>query len=226
MRSLLAGILVVVALAVAGCGGGTPSNGEAKKPAEEVLADAAKAVAAAKSLRMSGSVNARGNPIRLDISAAKGKGTKGSIRLGGNDVQLIIIGNDGYMKAPASFWSSLGVKGKSLAQLGAGRWLKFPADSPQFQPIVAFSDPTALFEQLKKSSGSLTNSGATTYKGQKVVALDYNAQNETLYVAATGKPLPVALTNWLSGNALDFSDWNKPVALVPPKNVVDASSLG
>jgi hypothetical protein len=225
MRTFLVATLLVVALVVAGCGGGGNSNGEAKKPAEEVLADSAKAAAAEKSLRMSGSVNARGTPIRMDISAAKAKGTKGSIRLGGQNVQLVIIGNDGYMQAPARFWAQLGVKGSALAQLSAGKWLKFPADSPQFQPIVAFADPTALFQQLQKT-GSLVNSGATTYRGQKVVALDYEAQNETLYVAATGKPLPVALTSWASGDALNFGDWGKPVVLVAPKNVVDSSSLG
>jgi hypothetical protein len=236
MRNVLAGMLVVVAFAVAGCGGGGSSpgttsssgNGETSKPATQVLTDAVKAADAASSLRLAGNVSSNGQQTAIDLSVAKGKGATGSVTVKGQKVELVVVGSNGYMKGGTAFWTQFaGSNGATIAQLLAGRWLKFPVNNAQFQPIVAFSDPQALFDSLQSgASSALKNDGATTYKGQSVVALNDGAKNGTLYVSATGTPYPVALVKTGSGGgAIAFSDWNQSVSLTTPTNVLDFSQL-
>jgi hypothetical protein len=235
MRSLLAGFLVVLALVGAGCGGSssptTTKNGTdlASKPATQVVAASVKAADAASSLHMSGTVSTKGKPIGIDMSIAKDNGATGSITLNGHKVELVIIGSNGYMKGDGAFWSQFGGSaGATIAQLLQGKWLKFPVNNAQFRPIIAFSSAKALFAQLKSGADShLQNKGTTTYKGQSVIAIDDGTQNGTFYVAATGTPYPVALVKTgSSSGAIAFSDWNQPVSLTAPTNVLDFSHLG
>lgn len=239
MRAFLAGMVLVLAVVAAGCGSGKASpnptttrssgGGEASKPASQVLADALNAADSASSLRMSGNISSKGEHIGVDLSIAKGKGAKGSVSVAGDKAELVTAGRSGYLKAGAAFWgqfagSSLGA---TIAQVLHGRWLKFPLGNAQFKPIVVLSSPKALFDQLKAGADStLKNSGETTYKGEKVVALDVGAKNGTLYVATTGLPYPVAFVKTgADGGTLTFSDWNQPVALTAPTKVFDYSRL-
>jgi hypothetical protein len=235
MRSVFAAIVVVGVLAAAGCGGGSSSgattngggSGEASKPASQVLTDAVTAAESASSLHLGGNVPSSGQPIGLDLSIAKGNGSTGSMTLNGQNVDLMIVGNDGYMKAGKAFWQQFaGSSGPMISQLLAGRWLKFPVNTAQFKSLVGLSRPKSLFDELKSGADSaLKNSGTTTYKGQSVIALD-DGKSGTLYVAATGTPYPVALVETgAGGGAITFSDWNKPVSLTAPTNVLDYSQL-
>jgi hypothetical protein len=237
MRSFLAGIVLV--LLVAGCGGGGSSsnttttssggdNGMASKPATQVLAASVKAADSASSLHVGGNVSSGKNPIGIDLSIAKGNGATGSMTLNGHKVDLVIVGSNGYLKGDGSFWTQFGgAAGATIAQMLQGKWLKFPVDNAQFHPIIAFSSAKALFDKLKSGADShLQNNGATTYKGQSVVALDDGSKNGTLYVAATGTPYPVALVKMGSGGGtITFSAWNQPVSLTAPTNVLDFSKL-
>jgi hypothetical protein len=235
MRSFVACIALIVVLVAAGCGGSSKStstngagNGEASKPAAKVLADAVKAADGASSLHMSGNVTSNGAPIGLDLSVLNGKGATGSITLKGHKVDLLIADNYGYMKADASFWSEFVRRnGATIGQLLAGKWLKFPVTDVDFQGIIAFSNPDAIFGSLQSGASSgLKNNGATTYQGQDVVALNDGSQNGTLYVSATGKPYPVALVKTgSSGGTIAFDNWNESVSLTAPSNVLDFSQL-
>jgi hypothetical protein len=238
VRSSLAGIVLVLALVVAGCGGGSSSNttttnssgdnGMASKPAGQVLAASVKAADSASSLHMSGNVSAGTRPIGIDLSIAKDNGATGSMTINGHKVDLVIVGKNGYMKGDGSFWTQFGgAAGATIAQLLQGRWLKFPVDNAQFQPIIAFSSAKALFDKVKSGADMhLQNKGMTTYKGQSVVALDDGTKNGTFYVAATGTPYPVALVKTGSGGGtISFSAWNEPVSLTAPTDVLDFSKL-
>src|SRR5438128_2410575 len=109
----LAAAVVVVALASAGCGGGSSpaaSNGEASKPAKQVLADAVKAANAASSVHMSGYVN----QDVLDVTVEKGKRAMGTITSDGRKADVVVIGNwnvgpcpqcKAYLHASSEFWA-------------------------------------------------------------------------------------------------------------------------
>jgi hypothetical protein len=234
MRSFAAGIALVVVLLAAGCGGSSNSNsngagnGEASKSAKQVLADAVKAADAASSLHMTGNLTSNGTPISIDLSVAKDKGATGSMTLKGKKVDLLIVGSDGYMKADSSFWAEFVPKnGAAIGQLLAGKWLKFRVNDARFQGIVGFSNPNAIFDSLQSGAGSnVKNNGATTYKGQNVVALNDGSQNGTFYVSATGTPYPVALVRTGSSSGeIAFNGWNQSVSLTAPTNALDFSQL-
>lgn len=239
MRAFLAGLVLAFALLVAGCGGGgststtTPTttgsdNGMASKPAPQVLAAAVKAADSASSLHMSGSVPSSNGTIGIDLSIAKGQGASGSLTINGKKVDLVIVGGSGYMKGDSAFWSQFGgAAGGAIAQLLQGKWLKFPTNTSQFKPIIAFASAKSIFDQLKSGADShIQNTGATMYQGQNVVALNDGAKNGTFYVAATGTPYPVALVkSGKDSGTITFGDWNKPVTLTAPTDVLDFSKL-
>lgn len=75
--------------------------------------------------------------------------------------------------------------------------------------------------------GKLENHGATTYKGQSVVAIYEPKKRSTLYVAASGTPYPVAYvkTKRPTAGKIMFDRWNQSVTLTAPKGALDISKL-
>ena len=65
--------LVVLALAAAGCGGGSKSNGEATKTADQVVADAKSAATPRKAVHVAGAITDAGQPLTLDITIVQGR---------------------------------------------------------------------------------------------------------------------------------------------------------
>lgn len=222
MRGRVTGALLVVAFSVAGCGGGSSSNGsgngEASKPAQRVLADAAKAADAASSYHES--IRLDPEATRSDLAIVKGKGLIGSETIGDQKVDVVSIGSRGYMRAPAGFLRLFEDRG-TAAKLD-GRWVAFPASDARFGEKTLVN---SRFDNLNSATGTPTNKGATTYNGQSVVAIDRGSKDGTIYVAATGTPYPVAIIDPL-GRSYTFDSWNKPVTLTPPPGAVDLSKLG
>jgi hypothetical protein len=232
MRGLSVSALLVALLFAAGCGGGGGggsnggSSGEASKSANQVVKDAVDAAEAASSVHMSGQVAGSGETIGVDLSLVRDKGATGSATLRGAKVDVILVGGSGYLRAGSDFWKQV-PHASFVAPLLADKWLKIPADNAQFGSFVGLANDKKLFDKLKVH-GKLTNKGATTYKGQSVVAI-YNAkQHSTLYVAASGTPYPVSFvkTKQPKAGALTFDDWNKSVTLTAPKGALDLSQFG
>jgi hypothetical protein len=233
MRWFTVGTLLAVVLLAAGCGGGegggggssSKPSGEAPKPAAQVVHDAAKAAKAASSVRMSGQIAEPGRKIGIDLSFVRDKGATGTFTLDGAPVNIVLIGNRAYMRAGPAFWKQFS-KAKGVGQLLAGKWLKFPANDEQLGSLMSVASDKALCDKLATDHGKLVNRGATTYKGQSVVAI-YDTQDKgTLYVSASGTPYPVALvkTRGRTGTVA-FDNWNQPVKLTAPKGAVDISKL-
>jgi hypothetical protein len=232
MRRRSVGTVLAALVFAAGCGGGgggggTQASGEAAKPAKQVVADAVQAADAASSVHMSGQVVDSGEQIGVDLSIAQGNGATGSFTLHGDKVDLLVIGDTAYMRAGPSFWKQYG--GSGIAQLLTNKWLKFDTKNPQFGPLTKLTDAKSLFKQLSQTNGKVVNHGATTYKGQDVVAIFDSPENGTLYVAASGTPYPVAIvktSKTSTGGNVTFDGWNDPVTLTAPKGALDLSKLG
>ncbi|HEY2355668.1 MAG TPA: hypothetical protein VGH79_12300 [Gaiellaceae bacterium] len=248
MRAVLAGTFLAVTLAVAGCGGGShPSstsstgasgNGEASKSAQKILVDAANAASAATSVHIAGKVLSPtgkfgsgqiGNgQIALDLKISEGVGATGSITLGGQKVDLVIDGPDGYMKAPPEFWAKVGGSTQStLVSMFGNKWVKFSANTPQFSGFKTFTNTKNFFTKLTSGTGTLTNTGTSTYQGQSVVSITSSAKPGTIYIAAEGKPYPVAIvSSGATTGALSFTDWNTPVTITAPSGAIDFTGIG
>jgi len=225
MRAFLAGTLLLVALAAAGCrGSSSRSNGEASKPAQQVLADAVHAAKGATSFHVSAHVHFQdtGAPFSFDMTLVKGKGGTASFGSGPQKVDSLVIGTDAYLKADADFWKNGVVLGAAIAQKYAGRWVKVPPTDSRFIDYVNFADSGQSFASLTSSQGAITNNnGTTTYKGQRVVEID-GPKLGTVYVAATGTAYPVAIVHaGARGGTITFDRWNRSVTLAAPADAID-----
>jgi hypothetical protein len=222
--------LIVTAALLAGCGSSHRSaakaNGVASKSATQVLAAAKTAVASASSVHVSGSIVSGGTPITVDLSMATGKGAKGSMTTSGLAFDIVAVGDVAYIKGSDEFLKHFA--GAAFAQLLHGKWLKASTKSGRFAQLAPLTNINVLFGDVASHHGKLANDGVKTYKGQKAVLIRDTSDNSKLYVAATGKPYPVALMSGKAGQSgtVTFDDWNKPVSLSAPSGAYDISKLG
>jgi hypothetical protein len=221
--------LVLTATLLTGCGSSkqsAPPNNEASKPAARVLADANAAASSASSAHVSGSIESSGTPITLDLTTARGKGAKGSMSTNGLSFDLVRVGDTLYIRGSDAFLKHFA--GPAVAQLLHGKWLKGPATRGRFRSLAPLTSLGALFAGISSHHGKLANDGKTTYKGQQVVVIRDTSDNSKLYVAATGKPYPVAIVGGKKGQSgtIAFDDWNKSVSLSAPSGAIDLSQFG
>ena len=247
VRAFLAGALLVAALGVAGCGGGSSPggstnaapNGEAAKPAQQVLADAVKAAKNATAVHMSGYlVGLRPNP--MDVTFERGKGAIGTLTAEGRfKVDIVVIGDPTgtrpngklYMRGSSGFWAYNGpAAGITDPSRLNGKWLEVsPSDYAAFAVLGGWADNAnvdAILGQLTTHMGALTKE-VTTYKGQSVVAIYGTSKIRKVYVAATGTPYPVlAAVKGPTPASVSFDNWGKSVSLSAPSGAIDVSTLG
>jgi hypothetical protein len=221
--------LVLTAALLAGCGGSKKEeakpNGEASKPPNRVLADAKSAATSASSAHVSGSLVSNGTPFTIDLSMVRGKGATGSVSINGLQFELVKVGDTAYIKGSDAFYQHFA---GPVAQLLHGKWVKSSTTSGRFRSFAALTSMTGLFAKISSSHGKLVNDGTKTYQGQQVVVIRDTSDNSKLYVAATGKPYPVALSggNEKRSGRITFDDWNEPVSLKAPENAIDISQFG
>jgi hypothetical protein len=226
---VLALALVLVAALVAGCGGqsiAAKPNDEASKPPGRVLADAKAAATSASSAHVSGSVRSGGTPVTLNLTTARGKGAKGSMSTNGLQFDLVRIGNTAYIRGGDAFYKRFA--GAAIAQLLHGKWLEAPVTRGRFRSLAPLTSVGLLLDEVSSNHGKLVNEGKTTYKGEQVVAIRDTSDNSRLYVAATGKPYPVALVGdkKTQSGTITFGDWDEHVSLSAPSGAIDISRLG
>lgn len=221
--------LLLAATFLAGCGGSGKSaktNGEGSKPATRVLADARAAATAASSAHVSGNIVTGGTPISVDLTMARGKGAKGSMSTNGLRFDLVRIGDTAYIRGSDEFWQHFA--GGAIAQLLHGKWIKASVVRGRFRSIAPLTDLGLLLARVASSHGKLANDGKTAYKGRQVVAIRDTSDGSRLFVAATGKPYPVAIVGGRKGQSgtITFGKWGEPVALTAPQGAIDISKLG
>jgi hypothetical protein len=227
MRALALALLVTATL-LAGCGGSkqaAPPNDEASKHALRVLADAKAAATSASSAHVAGKLVSNGTRITLDLSLARDKGAKGSVSINGLGFDLVKIGDTAYIKGSDAFYRHFA--GPAIAQLIHGKWIKAPTTSKQFRSFAALASVSGIFAEIAAHHGKLVNDGKTTYEGQPVVVIRDVSDGSKLYVAATGRPYPVAIVGGQSrqSGTVTFSDWNQPVSLSAPSGALDVSQF-
>jgi hypothetical protein len=221
--------LVLTAALLAGCRSSkqsAPPNGMAAKPADQVFAAAKATATSASSAHVAGSLVSNGTPFTLDVTLVRDKGAKGSVSVNGLAFDLVKIGDTIYIKGSDAFYQHFA--GASIAQLIHGRWIKASTNSKRFRSFAPLASVAGLFGEISAHHGKLVNDGKTTYKGQPVVAIRDTSDNSKLYVAATGKPYPVAIVGGQKSQsgAVAFDDWNKPVSLSAPSGAIDVSQFG
>lgn len=225
-------VFVVVAVLLSGCGSGSSnktdsssSNGEASLSANQVLADAEATAKSASSVHVAGGGFSGKQPIHVDLSLGD-KDATGSLSINGLQLDIIRTGGTTYVRGSDAFYKHYA--GAAAAAFLHDKWLKVPASNGLLAQVGPFTNTDAFFKDIATKHGKLVNQGATTYNGQDVVAIHDTTKDGTLYVAANGKPYPVAIvsTGGDKRGTITFGDWNKSFSVSAPKDALDLSQLG
>jgi hypothetical protein len=177
---------------------------------------------------VSGSIDSDGQMIGLSLALVSGEGAKGTMTVHGVVVQLVVVRGHGYITTTAAGWRRIGgADGAAASALLAGRWLEVPTTG-QFSALFKLTNQSDLFGRLLAPHGTFVSGPATTLDGQHVASVTNTNTGGTLYVATSGPPYPVEVTNSGSdrGTLLRISQENKPVRLAPPPNPISLPALG
>ena len=223
-RSLAAALCsVLLALALAACGGGSSDNGVSSKSPNGIASAASGAVSKVNSVHVAGAVANGSSRFTIDLNLVNGKGGSGQMSQGGLSFKIITVNNEVYINGSPTFWRQFG--GASAASLLSGKWLKAPA-SGQFASLATLTNVRQLFTQLLSTHGKLAKGNGATVRGHKVIAVNDKSNGGTLYVATTGKPYPIEIVkSGSNGGRVEFDRFNQPVSLSPPANAIDVSKL-
>jgi len=252
VRALAA--LAVSALLVAGCGSsdgtpgaagtapGTPSATAApaspspvavplaEQSPEEILAAAKRALSEARSVRVRGELTENGKSVGLDLAVKRSQGARGTITAEGFTFDLVRVGKQAFVRSPKSFYAQEG--GAQVAAVLAGKYVKASAGDKYFSSILAITSASGLQKLLSSQNGELTRTDVRTVAGQQVVGLE--DASGVLYVATTSsRPVQLAARqpggsegDPSKGGKLDFLDYDEPVDLQVPDDVIDPQALG
>lgn len=209
MRARLALVPLAAVALLGGCGtqsgnttaDSTPAgNGVEARSADEILAQAKMALAAAKSFHVKGDMFDQGLTAKVDVKVS-GSDLAGTAEMQGATIELIKVGNDLYAKAPDVFWATLDPSGK-LSVL-KGKYAKADMTFSAFATMANSFTPDGLL----KAQGTASKGELKTINGTAAIGVVDSKDKSVVYVATKGEPLPVAF---------DSNDGKSEVLLVEP----------
>jgi hypothetical protein len=210
----------------------TPLAGQ---PAKQIIAEAIRTVRAAGSVHVVAHDASRSKRVTFidDISATGGREL---IRTnGGGRATFLLIAGVGYLRGNAAALENYyGIPAPTAAQL-SGRWISFHHGDHGYRPLTSqlrfsgFIDEISIKAPLARRGSSLVgNQPAVGVQGTVSAASGAPPGSKaTLYVASSGRPLPLSLEGHIAGAQVRvmFSNWGEALHLAPPANSIPASSL-
>ncbi|RBY96958.1 hypothetical protein DQ237_04965 [Blastococcus sp. TF02-8] len=237
MRIRRLALIPAAALLLAGCGGSDESDKGAasssssesgselsQKKASEVVDASFTALENAGAVHVSGSVEEGGVVQELDMQF-QGEDASGSITMGGVAVQLVLVGGQAYVQAPAEFWTSSGVPEEFSAQLD-GQWVLMPPEAAQEFGSLTLS---GLVDTLRSSGGDSVRGKVTSDEvdGEKVVVVTQADGSSLTALDDEENPYPVRIEDKGDEPAtVEFSGFGETTQIVAPPNPLDLNTLG
>ena len=198
------------------------------------MAEAIGAVQAAGSVHVVASDAAGSKTVTFtdDISATAGREV--ITTNGGGRATFLLIAGVGYLRGNAAALENYyGIPAPAAAQL-SGRWISFRHGDQGYQQLTSqltlsgLTDEISLEAPLARRGSSLVgNQPAVAVQGTASAATGAPAGSKaTLYVASTGRPIPLSLVGTFRGVRVrvTFSNWGEALHLAPPVNSIPASS--
>lgn len=243
--------LTSVAAVIGGCGSSARSNGEASKPPQQILSDAATALRQVHSLRVYGTVTVDKRPTAVTLAVKPPSDLSIAMTQGASTAQMIVLGSSVYIKMSPAFARRQGNVPAPAAALISNRWLKVPPGAVgSAASLTKQFNLDTLSRCVVENHGTLTRAGTANVNGQPAVVIVDKGDKpgstpSKLYVATTGPPLPLrALATGAQrpGGALDaqcnnggdptqpgevltFTDYNRSLNIAAPAGAVDLSQL-
>lgn len=234
--SLAAALAILSGLVlVAACSGGSgprrpAASGLAALSPRQILSRADAAAKAAGSVHFSSTTRQGPTSIAFSDDSEPGGGRQYITMSGGGQMTVILVSGIGYVDGNAAALSDfLGLTDAMSAQL-AGHWISFSAGSPGYQQVVDGVTTTSVLGEINPA-GPLTKTARQMVDGQPVVGVRGPAPASsqmpkgskiTLYVAATGRPLPVSCLEGAGRNLtnISLSHWGEQVSVTPPPHAI------
>jgi hypothetical protein len=219
--SLVVLFAVLLSLLVMGCG--SSDNGVAAKPPAEILAATRAAAQNATSVRVVARATTRAASQKLDASMARNQG-RAQVSVLGINFNVVRIGDTVYVKGNRAF--NAGVERTLGVKVPSGVWLK--GTTTEFSQVRVFTDVEKELPVMLGGSGAVTKGARIKIGGQSAITLKLTRKlyTGTLYVATTGQPYPLKLTKTgREHGQTTFTNWNDPVAVIPPAHAVAVSQL-
>jgi hypothetical protein len=204
----------------------------ASLPPAQILSKALAAAQAQGPVHFSETSRSASGTSSYDQNASSDGGNQ-IIRNSSGKVTVRMVAGVGYFRADATALAQL-FPGKAVSQL-AGRWIVAHPGDPGYQNVtVGITLPSILAECTP--TGSLTSTGPQTINGQSVIGVKGVApanagvpQGEpvTLYVLATGQPLPVSFQGGSGADQVTatFSKWGEAASTAAPANPLPITSV-
>jgi hypothetical protein len=249
----LAGLIAIAAaLSVAGCGGSGPSgHGEASKPPQQIVMDAASNLLKVRSFQLTGTAVLSGEHGSVSVDYQRPAALRFEITTPhGGTATAIIVGDVAYLNADKTFYVQQGASGSAAALL-AGRWLKLPSTIPGLGSLTSQFQPATLSHCLTVGHGTLSHGGTANVGARAaVVVVDAGEKPGTtpgkLYVAAQGPPLPLRIestgatraggvpdphcggTSGIhdSGTDVTFTSFNRGLRIAAPAGAISIPGVG
>jgi hypothetical protein len=161
-------------------------------------------------------------------------------------VSAMVVGSTGYVKANNTALHYVIGLSTSQANKYANKWLSFPTSNSGLEQLVSGLLNSQVSAEVQMS-GPYTYGPVTTIGGQQAVAIRGTVNTASgskepvvLYVAATGKPIPIEEvtnpgaskhTSAIHGT-VSFTNWGQKISVKPPAHstsllkVVPSSSSG
>ncbi len=220
---------------LAGCGGSQPAarGGVASMPPNLILAEARAAAETAGSVHyvQTGRTTRQAAMNIGDVSSSTGHDV---ITISdGSRATALLIGDVAYLRANLVALTGFFLLPDTTASRIAGRWISVRSGTAGYQRLwdgLEFEMTTGSVLDAVTPAGPLTRTPTKTIDGRLVVGVHGKAPawtgaapgtTETLYVAATGQPLPVSCQESYRSSQVTtvFSRWGETVRVTAPPGV-------
>jgi hypothetical protein len=205
-------------------------------PAKQILTEAEAAATAAGSLHFSSATKEGSASIDFTDDSSASGGKQVITMSDGGQMTVLVVSGVGYVNGNAEGLAGfLGMSEANATQL-AGQWIAVKSTSPYYQQVVTGVTTSSVLGEFAPT-GALRTTPRQQVDGQSVVGVRGTAPSDsglpagsavTLYVAATGRPLPVSCVEGSGDdkNDVTFSHWGEPVNVSAPSASVPAPSPG
>jgi hypothetical protein len=211
---------------------GTPLAGQ---PAGQIMAEALRAVRAAGSVHVVAHTTSGSKAVTFtdDISATAGREL--ITTYGGGRATFLLIAGVGYLRGNAAALENYYGFPASVADQVNGRWISFRHGDQGYQQLTSQLRFPFFLEEISLEA-PLARHGSSLVADQPAVGVHGTVSAAsgappgsmaTLYVASTGRPLPLSIIDDIPGTRshATFSNWGETVQLAPPANSIPGSSL-
>jgi hypothetical protein len=145
-------------------------------------------------------------------------------------VTALVVDGTAYVNINQLAMTSLFQAPAGVAQQFANKWLYFRSSDQAYKTITETLTLGSLLQQVTPT-GAVSKLAPTVINGRSVIGLRGELPGKlsgTLYVSATGSPLPVEeISPTASGTTTAiFSSWGEPVNVTPPAGATSGSAAG